>query len=285
MTPSARAGGAARGRLRSRRYLGQHFLVDANIAERIVAAAELEGRPPVLEIGPGRGALTDRLYGATDRLYLVEIDPELAGALRRRYEDDPTVIVVEADVLAADLAALLPHRDVHVVGNLPYSVASQILLRIVDLRDRCPLAVVMLQEEVARRVAARPGGRDYGVLSLMVQLYATVEWRFRVSPRCFAPPPHVTSAVVRLRLEPAPRVAVEDPALFRWLVRSVFQHRRKMLRTTLSAALPALGVAAAESVAVLREAGIDAQARPETVCLEGFSRLTAAVAARAPTGG
>lgn len=282
MTASAHAGGAARGRARARRRLGQHFLVDRNVAARIVAAAELGEGPPVLEIGPGRGALTGALREVSDSLYLVEIDAHLAGALRRRYQDDPAVVVIEGDVLATDLAALLPRPGVHVVGNLPYNIASQILLRIVDLRDRCQLAVVMLQEEVARRVAARPGGRDYGVLTLMVQLYASVEWCFRVPPRCFAPPPQVMSAVVRLRFGPAPRVSVSDPALFRWLVRSVFQHRRKMLRTTLSTALPALGVAAKESVAVLHEAGIDGHVRPETVCLEGFSRLTAAVAARCP---
>lgn len=260
------------------RRLGQHFLRDGNVSRRIVALGELDGRPPVVEIGPGRGALTGLLREKTDRLHLIEIDPTLAGELRTRYAGDSGVGVTEADVLRVDAAAILGDTAAHVVGNLPYRVASQILLRLIDWRDRCPLAVVMLQEEVARRVVAQPGTRDFGVLTLLVQLYAETEYCFTVSPRCFSPPPKVESAVVRLRLRDAPRVPVEDPALFRIVVRSVFQQRRKMVRNTIGTALSSIG-AEADAEEILRAAGIDPTARPERLGLSAFADLTGVIAA------
>ncbi len=268
----------------ARRRFGQHFLVDQRVAVRIVAAAVLGTRPPALEIGPGRGALTGRLRAATDRLYLVEIDPELVDGLRRRYADDPGVVIRRGDVLEEDLRALVVEPRVHVVGNLPYNVASQILLRLVEIRDRCPLAVVMLQDEMAERVAAGPGGRSYGVLGVLVQLWAEVEWCFRVGRRCFAPPPRVESAVVRLRFHPEPRVVVGDPQLFAALVRSLFQHRRKMVRGTLGGALEAVGLERRAAPDLLRETGIDPRARPEVLGLEELGRLTVAVHGRRRAG-
>jgi 16S rRNA (adenine1518-N6/adenine1519-N6)-dimethyltransferase len=272
-------GAPPRARPRRRRF-GQHFLVDRRVASRIVSAAALGMRPPVLEIGPGRGALTGLLRRATDRLYLIEIDRDLVRELRARYADDPDVVIVEGDVLDVDLASLLEEPGVHVVANLPYNVASQILLQLVEIRARCPLAVVTLQEEMARRVAAAPGGPDYGVLTLLVQLYAEVERCFAVPRASFAPPPQVESATVRLRLHERPRVRVDDPMLFRYVVRGVFQHRRKMIRGTLGTVLEELGADRCGCEAVLREAGIDETKRPQDVDLESFGRLTAAVAAR-----
>ena len=192
----------------------------------------------------------------------------------------PGVAIVEGDVLAVDLPHVVAEPSFHVVGNLPYNVASQILLRLVGLGRHCRLAVVTLQEEVAQRVVAGPGSRRYGVLSLLVQLYAEPEWCFRISRHCFSPPPQVESATVRLRVHPEPRVSVPDPGLFRHLVRMLFQQRRKMVRATLGEALEAVGVEAEQTTAVLDEAGIDERSRPEAVSLAGFARLTSAVAAR-----
>jgi 16S rRNA (adenine1518-N6/adenine1519-N6)-dimethyltransferase len=268
-----------------RRRLGQHFLSDGNVARRIVAAAEMEGRPPIVEIGPGRGALSILLREMTDHLYLVEIDPELAEGLRVRYADDPAVVIAEADVLACDVPRLVAEPAMRVVGNLPYSVASQILLRLIEWRERCPLAVVMLQEEVARRVVAKPDARDYGVLTLLVQLYADVELCFTVSRHCFSPRPQVESAVVRLRLQTSPRVPVVDPALFRVVVRSLFQHRRKMVRNTVGAALTSVGANPDDALDVLRAAGLDPTLRPENLGLRDFAELTRAVAACRPGSG
>ena len=260
------------------RRLGQHFLRDGNVSRRIVALGELDGRPPVVEIGPGRGALTGLLRERTDRLHLIEIDPALAGELRARYVGDAGVTITEGDVLGIDAAHILDDAAAHVVGNLPYRVASQILLRLIDWRARCPLAVVMLQEEVARRVVAQPGTRNYGVLTLLIQLYAETEYCFTVSRRCFSPPPKVESAVVRLRLHGEPRVPVVDPALFRIVVRSVFQQRRKMVRNTIGTALSLIG-AAVDGEEILRAAGIDPSARPERLGLSEFATLTGVIAA------
>ena len=269
---------------RRRRRLGQHFLVNDRVAARIVGCAELDARPAVLEIGPGRGALTERLRRATDRLHLIEVDRRLAQALRRRYADDEAVSLIEADVLDVDLATLL-REPVHVVGNLPYRIASQILLKLLDARERCPLAVVTVQEEVAKRVAAQPGGHDYGVLTLLVQLYAQVEWCFAIAPGSFAPPPQVGSAVVRLRLHAQPRVPVANPDVFRHLVRSLFQHRRKMVRATLGPALGGLGLDGRAAAAVLEDVGVDPRDRPERISLERFAQLTAVTVARMAGGG
>jgi 16S rRNA (adenine1518-N6/adenine1519-N6)-dimethyltransferase len=255
------------------------------VAARIVAAAELEGRPPVLEIGAGRGALTGALREATDQLYVVEVDPDLVDVLVGRYRNDPGVVVIEGDVLALDLPAVSGEASVHVVGNLPYSIASQILLRIVELRGWCQLAVVMVQEEVGRRVAAKPGGRDYGVLTVLVQLYADVTWCFEVSHRAFFPVPQVESAVIQLRPQATARVPIADPALFRYLVRSLFQQRRKMVRNTLGSILGGIHVREGEAGTILREVGIDTSARPEEVSLEEFAALTAAIEARRPDQG
>jgi 16S rRNA (adenine1518-N6/adenine1519-N6)-dimethyltransferase len=278
MRQGRRTGEAGARTSRRRRRLGQHFLVDDRVAARIVGCAELDSRPAVLEIGPGRGALTGHLRRATDRLYLVEVDRRLVQVLRRWYDGDVAVSLIEGDILQVDLAAFLGER-VHVVGNLPYRIASQILLRLLDLRERCPLAVVTVQEEVARRLTACPGGRDYGVLTLLVQLYAEVERCFSIARGSFAPPPQVGSAAVRLRLRSVPRVPVADPTVFRHLVRSLFQHRRKMLRATLGGALGVLGIERGAAARILEEAGVDPSDRPERLSLERFARLTDATVA------
>ena len=265
---------------RGRPRLGQHFLVDGRIAGRIVAAGELAERPPVLEIGPGRGALTKRLCAATDRLYLIEPDAALADALHHAYAGTPGVVVVRGDVMRVDLEALVSEPRVHVVGNLPYNVASQILLRLVDFRHRCPLAVVMLQREMAERVAAPPGSRTYGVLGVLVQLWAEVEWCFGVGRGAFVPRPRVESAVVRLRFHSEPRVRVGDVGVFRMLVRTLFQQRRKMVRGTLGAALEHAGVRDAAVTELLQDAGVDPRSRPEELDLEAFGRLSIAICAR-----
>jgi 16S rRNA (adenine1518-N6/adenine1519-N6)-dimethyltransferase len=223
--------------------------------------------------------LTGLLRRVTERLHLVEVDPVLARGMADAYADDAGVVVHHGDVLQVDLDALLADDPVvHVVGNLPYSIASQILLRLVDVRARCPVAVVMLQEEMARRVAAAPGSHDYGVLTLMVQLYAAVDWCFLVRAGAFAPPPRVRSAVVRLRFQGAPRAPVADPELFRTIVRLLFQHRRKMLRGSLPPALEAVGVEGSAAAAVCAAAGIDPTARPETLTLSAFAELATSAA-------
>jgi len=261
--------------LRPRKRWGQHFLCDPAVARRIVEQAELGPRSVVLEIGPGLGALTDELAGRCGRLYLIEIDRALAQRLAARHGDNPRVRVVEGDVLALPLAEIVTEPSVTVVANLPYNIATPVLFRLLDLRARLPRAVLMLQRELATRLAARPGSRDYGIASVLVQTFAEVRVAFRVSRRSFLPRPEVDSAVVDVRWSAAPRADVGDVALYRDVVRAAFGQRRKMLRNAL-AALAAQQGRVAE--AALERAGIAPTARAETLDLAAFARLARAFA-------
>jgi 16S rRNA (adenine1518-N6/adenine1519-N6)-dimethyltransferase len=228
----------------------------------------------VLEIGPGLGALTDALAARAGRLYLIEIDPVLAARLAERYAQGPHVRVLVGDVLALPLAELVPERGVTVVANLPYNIATPVLFRLLELREQFPRAVLMLQREVAERLAARPGRGDYGVTSVLVQAFAEVRIAFRVSRRSFHPPPQVESAVVDIRWSASPRVELGEAEAFRTVVRAAFGKRRKMLRNSLAD----LGLGAARLESALDVAGIDPRARAETLDLADFGRLARAIA-------
>ena len=260
--------------LAPRRRWGQNFLCDPAVARRIVETADIGPRTIALEIGPGLGALTDELAARAGRLYLIEVDPGLAGRLVQRYADDPRVRVVMGDVLALPLDDVVPDERVTVVANLPYNIASPILFRLLDLRARFPRAVVMLQREMATRLVARPGGADYGVTSVLLQTYADVRIAFGVSRRSFLPRPDVDSAVVDVRWSAAPRVDVGDAGLFRDVVRAAFGQRRKMLRNALATLATARG---ATATTVLERAGIASTARAETLDLDAFARLARAL--------
>ena len=232
--------------------------------------AELQPETAVLEIGPGLGALTDELVARAGRVYLVEVDAGLAARLRARYAGDARVRLLEGDVLALPLAEVVGEPSVTVVANLPYNIATPVLFRLLDLRARFPRAIVMLQREMAARLAARPGSRDYGVTSVLVQTFAAVRVVFGVSRRSFLPPPDVASAVVDIRWSATPRGDVER---FREVVRAAFGQRRKMLRNALAALAARRGV---EADAVLARAGIPPTARAETLDLDAFARLARA---------
>ena len=260
---------------RARKRFGQHFLEPAWV-EKVVAAVDPQPGDTFLEIGPGRGALTIRLAPRVARVIAVEIDRDLAAALPGAV---PTPLhVVEGDVLDTDLAALLASEPapVRVVGNLPYNVATPILFRLLaaagggrQLSD----ATVMLQKEVADRVVARPGSRDYGSLAVHVALDADAQLVLTLPPGAFRPPPKVTSGVVRLRFRP-PAVDVGDRAVFERLVRGAFQQRRKTLLNALGPVTGALGRTAAD---LIERAGVDPQIRPGEVPLAGFAALSRAV--------
>jgi 16S rRNA (adenine1518-N6/adenine1519-N6)-dimethyltransferase len=261
--------------LRPRRRWGQHFLCDPAVARRIVELAELGPRSVVLEIGPGLGALTDELAARCGRLYLIEIDRVLAERLATRHADNPRVRVVEGDVLALPLAEIATEPSVTVVANLPYNIATPVLFRLLDVRTRLPRAVVMLQRELAVRLAARPGSRDYGVASVLMQTFADVRVAFGVSRRSFLPRPEVDSAVVDVRWSAAPRADVGDVGLYSEVVRAAFGQRRKMLRNALAALAAQQGQVAEMA---LERAGIAPTARAETLDLAAFARLARAFA-------
>jgi 16S rRNA (adenine1518-N6/adenine1519-N6)-dimethyltransferase len=211
------------------RRLGQHFLRPASV-ERLLRAIAPAPDESFLEIGPGRGALTLPLAARARRVVAVELDARLTDELRARAPAN--VEIVEGDALRVDLRSLVPAGG-RLVGNLPYYVSSPLLRAFLGLRDHVRDLHVMLQEEVARRVAAGPGSKEYGILSVLYALHADVDVPLRFPPGAFSPPPKITSAVLRATFRKAPRAAVRDLASFERLVQTAFTRRRRTLENNL----------------------------------------------------
>jgi 16S rRNA (adenine1518-N6/adenine1519-N6)-dimethyltransferase len=252
-----------------RKSLGQHFLTDQAVLGRIAGALEATGSETILEIGPGRGALTKHLLAKAGRLVAVEYDRALAARLRTEYAHEPHVRVVEADVLASPLADIAGTADYLLVGNVPYYITTPILFH--ALRQPRPRrAVFLVQKEVADRLVASPGSRTYGALSVNVQAVATVARLFRVPAGAFHPPPRVDSAVVRVEPRADPVVALDEEDRFRVFVQGAFSFRRKQMRRVVRS-LCAVSPKVAD--AVLTASEIDGGARPETLAPHDFARL------------
>ncbi len=250
--------------------LGQNFLVDAGAIDRIVAAlGDLAGRT-VVEIGPGRGAITETLAGRARRVVAIELDRDLAARLRGHF-DAARVTIVEQDVLWFDFSAAAAQAGerLRVVGNLPYYITSPILLKLAASHAALDLAVLMVQREVAERVTAAPGSRDYGLLSATVQMYGPAEPLFTLAPSAFSPPPQVHSTVFRWRFAPRFReLGVDEDGFLRFL-RQAFAQKRKTLANNLRAA----GFAPEAAAAALAGAGIGPQARAESAPAEALAAL------------
>jgi 16S rRNA (adenine1518-N6/adenine1519-N6)-dimethyltransferase len=238
------------------RKLGQHFLIRDSILERLATAACGEHRDRVIEIGPGRGALTRHLLPKTDELHVVEIDTGLVDYLQRKYSAEPKLHIHAADVLAVDLAQWGPAA---IVGNLPYYITSPIVERFLALDERFPLAVFLMQWEVAERVIASPGSREYGYLTVATQLVCDVELVCKVPPTAFAPPPKVDSAAVTLRRKSQQPEGLDELLVF---VSRCFRHKRKTLRNNLRPFYK-------ESMDTMPEAGL----RAEQIAIEQFIDL------------
>jgi len=257
------------------RALGQHFLRDDAVAERMVGLVQPTQQDLVVEIGPGLGALTGRLARAAGRLLALEVDQVMATALCERFADAPHVEIFLADARSFNytgLSALKPHPTgrVVVVGNLPYSVGKPILQALVEAGPVLDEMAIMIQKEVAERVAAGPGGKTYGSLSVLTQLSCEARLAFTVPPGAFRPPPQVDSAVVHLRVRRVPPVPVGDPARLRAVVLAAFGQRRKSLANSLASGL---GLSAERARAMCAAAGIDAGRRAETLSLAEFAEL------------
>jgi 16S rRNA (adenine1518-N6/adenine1519-N6)-dimethyltransferase len=264
-------GSTPRGNPPIRKSLGQHFLNDRRILQRIVDALELTGHETVVEIGSGRGSLTELLLPAVRRLVLIEYDRALAAKLRDRYAATPSVTVIEADVLTVDLgdAAGGPYR---LVGNVPYYITTPILFHALE-RPRPDRAVYLVQREVAERIVAAPGSDNYGALSANIQAVASAKLLFRVAPGSFLPPPKVESAAISIDPRMDPAVQPEEEEAFRRFVRDAFGMRRKQMRRVLR---EVLAIDAERAGALLEAADIDPAARPETLSPEDFARLVRA---------
>lgn len=255
--------------------LGQHFLTSTSARQRIVDALGDVSNCTVVEIGPGRGALTDLLAALAQRLIAIELDRELAPALATRYAHANNVEVLATDILTVKLADLRRgSEEMVLIGNLPYYITSEILLWLFAQTGDFSRAVLMMQEEVAGRVTAHPGGSEYGLLSATTQLYARAEKLFSLPPGAFSPPPKVHSAVVRLY--PAPRCAElgVEGAQFLGFLRTCFQQKRK----TLANNLRAVGHPPAAITAAMQAALLGPALRAEAVPLEALAQLFRALA-------
>jgi 16S rRNA (adenine1518-N6/adenine1519-N6)-dimethyltransferase len=259
---------AARLGLRPTKTLGQNFVIDPNTIRRIVAAADLGPAEQVLEVGPGLGSLTLGLLAAGHAVTAVEVDPVLAAALPDTIAariDRPSLTVVEAD--AAHVTDLPGAAPTALVANLPYNVAVPVLLHLLAAVPSLQHGLVLVQAEVAERLAARPGSRVYGVPSAKLAWWAEARRAGTISRHVFWPVPNVDSALVSLRRHPPPSTSASRAEVFA-LVDAAFAQRRKMLRAALSATLPA-----GEASSVLERAGVDPTARGETLTIGDFARL------------
>lgn len=268
--------------LRRRPPLGQHFLRDSAARARIVEALGQISQAAVVEIGPGKGALTRRLATRCRRLTAVELDRGLAAALEREFAGNPAVEVVHGDILRLDLADIAAQagQRLQVVGNLPYAITSRILLHLFRHADAVDQAVLMVQREVAERLAAEPGGRQYGLLSATACMHARVECLFTLPPGAFSPPPAVDSAVVRLVMRSRfAELRVTREAFLEFL-RSIFSHKRKTLANNLSAA----GFSSSFIQGSMRECGLDTMIRAESLPVERVAELYRALQSERQSG-
>jgi 16S rRNA (adenine1518-N6/adenine1519-N6)-dimethyltransferase len=272
---SKRGGGPEVRSARPRKRFGQHFLEPVWVA-KVVDGINPTPNDTFLEIGPGRGALTRPLAKRAGHVVAVEIDRDLAAALDD--ETIPNLRVIQSDFLALDLDAALAdeRRPVRVAGNLPYNVSSPILFTLLKAADGGRFfsdATLMLQKEVADRLAANPGDKDYGALAIQIALTADVDRVLTLPPGAFRPPPKVTSALVHLRFR-LPSVDVGDLRVFERIVRGIFLQRRKTLANALRPVADSLGRPAAQ---LLERAEVDGRVRPETLTLDDIARLSRAV--------
>lgn len=261
--------------------LGQNFLSDEGAAADIVDALGNISDALVLEIGPGKGALTAPLAQHAQRLIAIEVDRKLATELRYNYRLQPQVEILEADVLKLDFRTVLnrtigPLNDLrplrparaHVVGNLPYYITSDILLRLFEFHDQFDVIVIMVQREVADRIAATPGNRDYGLLSATAQLYTTVDKLFTLPPGAFTPPPKVHSTVLRMKVAPRFEELQVKPAEFISFLKSAFAMKRKTLLNNLKKGFREDTIRQA-----LKQAGVRADVRAEALRLEKSAEI------------
>jgi 16S rRNA (adenine1518-N6/adenine1519-N6)-dimethyltransferase len=271
---------------KTKKRLGQHFLIDQRVVARIVDAVAPERSDAIIEIGPGTGAITRPLAARAGYLAAIEADSGLVAELNAGFESD-NVSIIQGDALAVDWDTLIdstvqawrarfsePGRAprVRIVANLPYYISTAILQVLIAHRARMFDITVMLQDEVVDRIAGSSGNRDYGYLSVLTQFYCEVQKLFETPPSAFKPPPEVKSAVVRLTVRQQPAVAVENEERYFAVVRAAFAQRRKTILNNLKAALGTLGPARQPGDA-LAHAGIDPRRRAETLSLEDFASL------------
>ena len=257
-------------KLRADKKLGQNFLIDENVVRQIVAAAELSEADTVLEVGPGIGTLTQGLAESKARVVAVELDTRLLPVLATTLNGYDNVRVVHGDILKVNIMEEVGAPSFKVCANLPYYITTPIIFALLEKRLPMERLVAMVQKEVAERMAAQPGGKEYGALSVAIQYYTEPKIAFIVPPTSFIPAPAVDSAVIVCKRREKPPVEVCDEGLFFRVVKAAFSLRRKML----SNSLKNMGIRSEQVAKWLELAGVDGKRRAETLSLEDFAKLT-----------
>jgi len=247
-----------------KRPFGQHFLFDPNILKKIIAVSGVSKSDTVVEIGPGLGTLTKFLAHYAGRVTAIELDKKLIGKLDDIFGNDRNVEIIQGDAMKFPYETI--EGEFRVVANIPYNITTPLIFKLLEFRDRMPSMTLLMQKEVARRIIALPGSKEYGVLSISTQLYTRPSIKFNVSRKAFLPPPKVDSAVVHFEVSPTPLFDVRDEAFFLSVVKTAFLKRRKMLSNSLK---EFEGITEA-----LDKAGIDPKVRPEELSAEDFTRLS-----------
>jgi 16S rRNA (adenine1518-N6/adenine1519-N6)-dimethyltransferase len=255
--------------------LGQHFLMDKGIMMVIVRIAEVNSRDTVVEVGPGLGEMTKLLASKAKRVIAIEVDESMVALLKERLDEYDNIVLHRGDALKFDFLneSRKWGEKLKVVSNLPYNISTQLLFRFVEMREAFSGITLMLQKEVAERIVAIPGGRQYGVLSVLPQIYCDASIRRIVPPSSFFPRPKVESAVVRFDFLQKPRVEIEDEAIFRKVVKASFGHRRKTLKNALKH-VDFFNLEGEKIEVNLRKAGIDLRRRGETLTLREFATIS-----------
>lgn len=260
-----------------KKSLGQHFLLSTDVAQKIVNALDLKPDDVVVELGAGKGILTQYIIGKVKHVIAIELDFRLCRVLEGRFGNDERFTLLNKDILKTSfgqICADLGRSNVKIVGNLPYNITSPIMFKLIDERQHVECAVVMMQLEVAQRLCAPPGRKAYGVPTIITQVYGQPSLLFQVPPKAFKPRPKVQSAVLRLDWHKESPVTISDDKLFFQLVKSVFSQRRKMLRNSLLR----LGQVTKDDLQILEEqTSIQFTRRPETLTLNEFASLTSAI--------
>jgi len=251
-----------------RKRLGQSFLEDLNVIRRIVALAEPAEGETIVEIGAGLGFMTEELAKRAGRVIAIEVDPRLVSILRERFTGQHRVEVVQMDVLKYDFSSACPEGRIKVVGNIPYHISSPILFRLLDFRRSISSMILMFQKELADRIAAPPGTKEYGIPSVIVAKYTKAVCEMTVPPTCFYPVPDVVSSVLRIIVRQ--ETNLPDEALFANIVRAAFARRRKTLWNNLRR----IGLPEEIADRVFVRSGIDRTRRAESLSVEEFSLLT-----------
>ena len=264
---------------RPKKRLGQNFLINPSILDKIVAASEITDTDLALEIGAGLGFLTSSLAASAKQVIAIEVDNALFRELQCKFSEIPEVTLIHGDVLKVDLSALLqqfPRTNTKVIANLPYSITTPILWKLLNHHRRIGICLLMMQKEVAERIVAPPGGKTYGALTVGISYYAETEIVHVLPPNCFYPAPQVESAIVKLKIRDAPKVLVADEALFFRIVRASFQARRKMLRNALLRNNVPITAEALDCI--FDQLAIDPRRRGETLDISEFAALANSIA-------